>query len=82
VTEDRLKEQLAFFDYIYPELSRRINNLESENSYNQKILNKALDETRQIKHEFKQYKNKVKRIENYFLQLGIISSLGKNIKDV
>jgi len=73
-----IDEQVAFFDYIYPQISRRLDDLERSNvSLNNRLL--AIEEERkQLLLHVEQYKKKIQRVEQFLIEQGLIKLLGKN----
>ena len=75
--EKKLKEQLNFIDYIYPDLSRRLNDLQRESD---NIVRHMFDVDSQIKNQnriIEQYKKKIQRIEQFLIKHGFIKLLSK-----
>lgn len=75
--EERLKmrEQLKFFDYVYPSISRQLDEIRKscENNY-QRML--EINEERKSQRELiEQYKKKIQRIEQFLIEHGLISLL-------
>lgn len=76
-SEEKIKQQMEFFDYIYPSISRRIDDLEkrvNRNWDNILMLNAERDQYREI---IEQYKKKIQRIEQLLIEHGLINLLGK-----
>jgi len=77
IDEERLKmrEQLKFFDYIYPSISRQLDDIRKscENNY-RRIL--EINEERKAQRELiEQYKKKIQRIEQFLIKHGLINLL-------
>ena len=75
--EEKLKQQMTFFDYIYPCLTRRIDRLEqSLNGMNHRLFEYALERKHLLEH-VNQYKKKIQRIEQFLIKHGLIKLLKK-----
>ena len=79
--EDKLREQMTFFDYIYPLISRRLGDIESkcENIWRHQL--RMMEESKYEKLMIEQYKGKIQRIEQFLLEHGLIRLLGKNVNE-
>jgi uncharacterized coiled-coil DUF342 family protein len=76
--DEKLKEQLTFFDYIYPSISRQLDEVRQACDRNHQHL-LGLEEERKTQRELiDQYKKKIQRIEQFLIELGLIELLGKN----
>lgn len=73
--DEKLKQQMTFFDYIYPSMSRRLDELETDN----RLLNdrqcRLSAELEIAKDHFFQYKKKIQRIEQFLIEKGLIKLL-------
>lgn len=78
--EEKLKQQMTFFDYIYPSLSQRIDSLEKAvNNLNHKNLETILQRKHLIEH-VDQYKRKIQKIERFLIENGLIKLLNQKEK--
>jgi hypothetical protein len=74
---DKLKTQMTFFDYIYPNISRRLDTLEKENDARYRQILTLQQEKNFMQLMVKQYKTKIQRIEQFLIERGLIELLGK-----
>jgi hypothetical protein len=72
-----IDEQVAFFDYIYPRMSMRLDELEKFNRSNESRLIEIQEERKHLLLEVSQYKKKIQRIEQFLIEKGLINLLGK-----
>ena len=70
-----LKQQLQFFDYIYPTISRQIDELKKEQAnINSHVLH-LIEEKKYWMETINQYKKKIQRIEQFIIENGLIKLL-------
>lgn len=75
--EERLKmrEQLKFFDYIYPSISRQLDEIRKSCEHNYQIMLEINEERKSQRELIEQYKKKIQRIEQFLIEHGLISLL-------
>lgn len=72
-----IDEQVAFFDYIYPQISQRLGDLEQSNiNLNYRLL-EIEEERKNLLLHVEQYKKKIQRVERFIIEQGLIKLLGK-----
>lgn len=75
--DKKLKEQLEFFDYIYPHISRTLDEVRKQCDLNFKHMVIMQEERKQEKLMIEQYKGKIQRIEQLLIEHGLIKLLGR-----
>lgn len=73
----KLKEQMNFFDYIYPWISREINELKNTNDTSYRLMLEMKASIGLQNEIIGQYKGKIQRIEQFLIKRGLIELLGK-----
>lgn len=71
------KDQANFFDYIYPSISRRLDELEKKDNAKMHMLLEIRLERDELKKMVNQYKKKIQRIEQFLIEHGLIKLLTK-----
>jgi hypothetical protein len=72
------KEQCDFFYYIYPSISRKLDEIDKKHSYYERVLIDIKEERKSILELVNQYKKKIQRIELFLIKKGLIELLGKD----
>lgn len=75
-TEKKLSVQMEFFDYIYPSISRQLDELRKQQDLNFRKISNLIQDKKQDKLVIEQYKGKIQRIEQFLIEHGLISLLG------
>lgn len=75
--DKKLKEQLEFFDYIYPHISRTLDEVKRQCNLNFERIVIMQEERKQEKLMIEQYKGKIQRIEQLLIEHGLIKLLGR-----
>lgn len=76
--DEKLKQQLSFFDYIYPQISARLSELEKNNKKIEQELLLQINEKQNLILTIEQYKKKIQRIEWFLIKKGVIELLGED----
>lgn len=71
------EEQGKFFDYIYPSISRRLDELERNHLNNYRLIVDLKSERKVMKQDVLQYKKKIQQIEQLLINNGLIHLLTK-----
>ena len=77
---DKFAEQAKFFDYIYPSISRKLDDLERKLSMHPYQISDLKSQINIQNLTIDQYKKKIQRIEQMLIKLGLLGLL-KNNKD-
>ena len=75
--EEKLKQQLTFFDYIYPRISSSIDDLKQGHKNLSGRMLRLEEERKYLIEMIYQYKKKIQRIEQFLIENGLIKLLGK-----
>lgn len=75
IDDENIKQQLTFFDYIYPKISSRLDELEKDNKLLYRKQCDLCSELEINKTHFIQYKKKIQRIEQFLIENGLIKLL-------
>lgn len=69
------EDKATFFDRIYPELSMRIHQLESDRNLHLNMILGLREQVYDMNNCNAQYKNKVKKIEQMLIKAGLLHLL-------
>lgn len=73
--DKKLKDQLNFFDYIYPSISRQLDELKKSCHCNEIRIIELHHERKSQGLLINQYKKKIQRIEQMLIEHGLIDLL-------
>lgn len=73
--EEMSKDQATFFDRIYPTISRRLHDLESDQKNKHYQMTELRSHVKVMELTVEQYKKKIQKIEQLLIQHGLKSIL-------